>query len=132
MNHVKRRKSPNDAKVDMTPMLDIVFIMLIFFIVTAIFLDETALDFANQNGNSVSSSPTIQIFVDGKDRVSVDRVRVHLNNVTSRVEHLLAEKPNADILVLADRRASLEPIVYIKDQMNQAGHQSAVKVSRSN
>ncbi len=133
MKFLKRRKSLDSANVDMTSMLDIVFIMLIFFIVTAIFLDETGLDFTLPGSDSPACSdcgPTIQIYVDSKDHISVDRVRVQLNGVSGRVERLLADKPNANILLMADKDASLDPVVSIKDQMNQAGRNSIVKVIR--
>ena len=97
------------------------------------FLDETGLYFTIPGSNSPACSdcgPTIQIYVDSKDHISVDRVRVQLKGVSGRVERLLADKPNANILVMADKDASLDPVVSIKDQMNQAGRNSIVKVIR--
>lgn len=115
----------------MTPMLDIVFIMLIFFIVTAVFLDERGLDMTTPQGEGTESErPTIQIYIDAKDRISVDRVPVTLKGAPSRVERLLADKPGANILLLASKQASLDPVIYIKDQMNVASRNTIVKVVR--
>ena len=127
----KLTRNYDDASVDMTPMLDIVFIMLIFFIVTAVFLDERGLTFAEAKNNTPPDEhiDTIRIYVDAKDRVSVDRIPVELRAVPLRVERLLANKPNASVLVMAHKDASLDPVVTIKDQMNSAGLQSVVKVS---
>ncbi len=128
----KRSNNQDEASVDMTPMLDIVFIILIFFIVTAVFLDERGPDFTHPQGDCVdcgNNGPTIQIYIDAKNRVSVDRVPTTLNGVPSRVERLLADKPDADVLVLASAKATLDPIVYIKDQMNVMGRRSVVKIT---
>lgn len=130
MTHFKRRRA-EDAEVDMTPMLDIVFIMLIFFIVTATFLDERGLDFTTPFGSGPDShTSTIQIFVDGKNRVSVDRIPVTLSGVPSRVERLLADKPEANILLMASSRATVDPVVFIKDNMAMANLQTRVKIIR--
>jgi len=129
MSHLKRRRTSDDATVDMTPMLDIVFIMLIFFIVTAVFLDEKGLDFTKlSDGGVPSKESTIQIFVDEKDRVSVDRVPVRLSGVSARVERLLSDKPNANILFMASHKATLDPIVNIRDKMNQSGRPTVLKI----
>lgn len=126
-----RRTADDDAQVDMTPMLDIVFIMLIFFIVTAVFLDERVLDMTTPQGEGPEhGGQTIQIYVDAKDRVSVDRVPVTLKGVPPRVERLLADKPGANILLMASQQASLEPIIYIKDQMNLASRNTVLKIVR--
>lgn len=132
MTHFKRRRSGADgAQVDMTPMLDIVFIMLIFFIVTATFMDERGLDFTTPSGSGPDvPTSTIQIFVDGKDRVSVDRIPVTLSGVPSRVERLLADKPEGNILLKASSRATVDPVVFIKDSMAVANLQTRVKIVR--
>lgn len=130
MKHARR--AIDDASVDMTPMLDIVFIMLIFFIVTAVFLDEKGLNFAQAPDKEPAGPvpPTIQIFVDAKNRVSVDRVPVELNAVSLRVERLLADKPEASVLLMTHTNASLDPVAVIKDQMNLAGRNTVIKVIR--
>ncbi|MEP3889515.1 MAG: biopolymer transporter ExbD [Hellea sp.] len=134
-SRTRRSRRSDEAEVDMTPMLDIVFIMLIFFIVTATFLDEQGLDFA-QPPESVNSplppAPAISIYVDAKNAVSVDNVAAELSSVPSRVERLMAEKPNAVISLRADAQASLEPVVYIKDQMALAGRETVMKIDRPN
>lgn len=133
MKHFKFRKRTDDAAdVDMTPMLDIVFIMLIFFIVTAVFLDETGLDFTTpgESSQTPSRTDTIQIYVNAKDQISVDSVPVTLKGVSARVERRLADKPGANILLLASEQATVDPVVSIKDQMALAGRKTVVKVSK--
>lgn len=124
-----RKFQTDTGSVDMTPMLDIVFIMLIFFIVTAVFLDESGLDFTVPSGeSSQSKNATIQIYLDEKDRVSVDQIPVKLAAVPAQVERLLVEKPKANILLLSEQSASLNPVIFIKDEMNQMGRDMVIKV----
>lgn len=134
-SRTRRSRRSDEAEVDMTPMLDIVFIMLIFFIVTATFLDEQGLDFAQPAESLIPPSPptqAISIYVDAKNAVSVDSVAAELSSVSSRVERLMAEKPNAVISLRADAQASLEPVVYIKDQMALAGRETVMKIDHPN
>jgi len=131
----RRHRRSDEAEVDMTPMLDIVFIMLIFFIVTATFLDESGLDFTQKPLDITTPTPptqSISIYVDASDSISIDNERAELSSVASRVESLMAEKPNAVISLRADAQASLDPVVYIKDQMALAGRETVMKVDRPN
>jgi len=132
---LNRKHHAETAEVDMPPMLDIVFIMLIFFIVTATFLDERGLDFAQappQPQAPTPLTPAISIYVDAKNAVSVDNESAELSSVASRVERLMAEKPNAVISLRADAQASLDPVVYIKDQMVLARRETIMKIDRPN
>ena len=129
----RRNRRSDAAEVDMTPMLDIVFIMLIFFIVTATFLDEGGLDFTQAPPAPTTPTPptpAISIYVDAKNAISVDNEVSELSSVASKVERLMADKPNAVISLRADAQASLEPVVYIKDQMILAGRETIMKIDR--
>ena len=131
----RRNRRTDNADVDMTPMLDIVFIMLIFFIVTATFLDEHGLDFAQTPAippMPTPPSPAISIYVNAKNVISIDNEAAELSSVASRVERLMADKPNAVISLRADAQASLEPVVFIKDQMSLAGRETIMKIDRPN
>ena len=129
----RRSRRSDAAEVDMTPMLDIVFIMLIFFIVTATFLDEGGLDFTQAPPAPTTPTPptpAISIYVDAKNAISVDNEVAELSSVASKVERLMADKPNAVISLRADAQASLDPVVYIKDQMILAGRETIMKIDR--
>lgn len=137
MSFARTRKNhrSDEADVDMTPMLDIVFIMLIFFIVTATFLDEQGLDFAQAPPEPLTPTPpapAISIYVDSKNAVSIDNEASELSSVASRVERLMADKPNAVISLRADAQASLDPVIFIKDQMILAGRETVMKIDRPN
>jgi biopolymer transport protein ExbD len=130
---LRQNRRSESAEVDMTPMLDIVFIMLIFFIVTATFLDESGLDFTSPpdfDAPITPPSPAISIYVDAKDMISIDNESAELSSVNSRVERLMAEKPNAVISLRANAQASLNSVVYIKDQMALSGRETVMKIDR--
>lgn len=133
MSFRKRQRKIDDSGPDMTPMLDIVFIMLIFFIVTATFLDETGLDFTTPSGAACEDCPTppnIFVYVDDQNQASVDQRPTELANVASLVEARLADKPNANIILTSHFKASLDPIVQIKDQMETTGRRTVIKIVR--
>jgi len=135
LSRTHRSRRSDDADVDMTPMLDIVFIMLIFFIVTATFLDEQGLDLTQPPENTVTlapPTPAISIYIDAKDAVSIESEAAELSSIASQVERLMAEKPDAVISLRADAQASLESVVYIKDQMALAGRETIMKIDRPN
>jgi len=115
-------KSEQDG-VDMTPMLDIVFILLIFFIVTAVFLDERGVDFTQANGEVPPgpTTPVISIVVNAENIVSVEGRVVPVAFVESEVQRHLVNRPGAAIDFRAAETARLENIVTIKDDMEQAG-----------
>ena len=134
MSFRKRQTKIDESGPDMTPMLDIVFIMLIFFIVTATFLDESGLDFATFPDQppctDCPTPPNIQVYVDSKNQASIDQRPAELSNVASLVEARLADKPNANIILTSHFEASLDPIVQIKDQMQAAGRKTVIKIVR--
>ena len=120
---LNRSYTSGEEGVDMTPMLDIVFILLIFFIVTAVFLDERAVDFTQANGDVPPgpATPVISIIVDAEDIISVEGRVVPVAFVEAEVQRHLVNRPGAAIDLRADKTARLENIVTIKDDMAQAG-----------
>jgi len=117
------RTQDDSAGVDMTPMLDIVFILLIFFIVTATFLDEKGIDFTQALNNNPTDHQdrVISITVDASNEIAVEGRVVPLTLVEAEVQRHLLNKPNAAISLRADETASLAPVVAIKDGMELVG-----------
>jgi len=119
-------------------MLDIVFIMLIFFIVTATFLDETGVDLTQpppppDNINTPpSNNPAITVYVDSRDACAVDGESTGCDRVILRVERLLAEKPNAAVILRMDEQASHKNLIMLKDGLDQGGLQTKIEIVRNN
>ena len=136
MRRGRRKTQGDEAEVNMTPMLDIVFIMLIFFIVTATFLDEKGVDLTQpppppDSDVPSKSTPAITVYVDGRDQCAVDGSRTTCDRVALRVERLLADKPGASVILRLDQAARHELLVGIKDELDTKGLASKIEIIRS-
>ncbi|NNC38545.1 MAG: biopolymer transporter ExbD [Acidimicrobiales bacterium] len=126
----RRLSSKLDAGVDMTPMLDIVFIMLIFFIVSAVFLNEKGLDLRQtppSNSFDVGLT-TIGVYVYADGSALVDGQTLDVSAVPSRVEVLRAERPGAPVSIRSEYGVALEKIVFLEDQFAIAGIPTSLKI----
>jgi biopolymer transport protein ExbD len=112
-----------DAEIDMTPMLDIVFIMLIFFIVTTVFVKEAGIEVNKPNGSLAVMPKNANIFIaiteDGK--VWIDKRPVETDLVRSNLERLMAEQPSDVIIIQADKEAEHGLVIEVMDQIKAAG-----------
>lgn len=126
----KHSKAEDDAGIDMTPMLDIVFIMLIFFIVTASFLKEAGIDVNRPEGGAPPDNPedarNIMITVTAENEVWMDSRQIDARAVRANVERLKAENPEGAIVIQADREASTGVVARIMDSLNVAGFRDHV------
>lgn len=113
----------DEAQVDLTPMLDVVFILLIFFIVTAVFLQERAIDLEPPpppNDQPTEPVPVILILVDEENRVFVNRRPSLVDSVRANIERLKAETPNSSVIIQAHPDAKNGTIIRIRDQAASA------------
>jgi biopolymer transport protein ExbD len=112
------------SEVDMTPMLDIVFIMLIFFIVTTSFVKESAIEINRPNGTSKPidiESKTLVITIHSIEGISINGRSVLQGAVQANIEAELSSKPGLSILVKVDENASSGVLVKVVDQARLAG-----------
>jgi len=137
MRRSRRTQGGDEGEVDMTPMLDIVFIMLIFFIVTAVFLDERGVDLTqpppppDDINTPPSDNPAITVYVDERNSCSVDGRTTVCENVTLEIEKLLAEKANAAVILRLHEKASHKNLVMLKDELDQKGLASKIEIVRN-
>jgi len=119
----KQRGQNEDAQIDMTPMLDVVFIMLIFFITTASFVKESGLTILHPEAPSASSRPEANIFVgiSADNAVWVDKRPVEVSAVRGAVERLKQEVPVGSVVIQADRRSMSGVVIQVMDQIRAAG-----------
>ena len=133
---MRRRSKHHDdqAEVNMTPMLDIVFILLIFFIVTATFLSEEGLDMRPPPDSDTppdsDAPPPIVVQVDDDNNIFVNRTRTDVDRVLSAVNRFRAEEPNSAVLLEVQDEADHGIIVQIWDEMGANG--VPVSIQRSN
>ena len=119
----KRVRPEEDADIDITPMLDIVFIMLIFFIVTATFVKESGIDVTRPDAETAVKQNRVAILIAIRDNneVWINRRQVDLASVRANVEKLHAENPQGGAVIQADREAETGVLVEIMDQVRLAG-----------
>lgn len=121
----KRRLQPreDDADINLTPMLDIVFIMLIFFVVTASFLKESGVDVSRPQASTAvrKEHGNILVGITAQDEVWIDRRRVDVRAVRASIERLHAENPEGAVVIQADKKAKTGLLVQVIDQARMAG-----------
>tara|TARA_R110002167_G_scaffold1441_27_gene6939 strand:+ start:1460 stop:1861 length:402 start_codon:yes stop_codon:yes gene_type:complete len=119
----KVRVEDEDAAIDMTPMLDIVFIMLIFFIVTTVFVKEAGIE-VNKPGASQAVMPknaNIFIAVTENGDVWIDKRQIDIDTVRANLERLMAEQPSDVIIIQADKNSDYGVVMDVMDQVKAAG-----------
>jgi biopolymer transport protein ExbD len=113
----------DEGSVDITPMLDVVFIMLIFFIVTATFIKESGIDVDKPEAATavVQEKASILVAIDHNDQVWINRRQVDLRSVRSIIERLHAENPKGTVVIQADRESRNNTLVQVMDASRRAG-----------
>ena len=119
----RTHRAPEEANVDLTPMLDVVFIMLIFFIVTTSFVKETGVDISRPSSSQAKQVKKGNILVAIKEDgvIWINKQEVDLRAVRSRVEKMHAENPEASAVIIADRGSRTGDLVEVMDQIKSAG-----------
>lgn len=122
-----------DNQIDMTPMLDVVFIMLIFFIVTSTFVKESGVDVTRPDAETAkdTESNSIQVGVNADNQIYIDDRQVDRRAVRANVERALAENPKAGVVIVADQDSNTDTLIAVMDQARLAGAES-VSVASEN
>ncbi|MFT6662431.1 MAG: biopolymer transport protein ExbD [Maricaulis maris] len=117
------RKRDDQAEVNMTPMLDIVFILLIFFIVSATFLSEEGIDLRQPPPPDArcDCNPPILVQIDGDNQVFINRDRTDIARVLVAINRHHAEEPNAAVLLEVHDESDHGVVVRIWDDMGANG-----------
>ena len=112
-----------ENEINLTPMLDVVFIMLIFFIVTASFIKEAGIDVDRPDAPSADSQDdaAILIAISANDEIWIDRRETEPNAVRGMIERLHAENPKGSIVIQADEESTNEMLVVVMEAAKQAG-----------
>jgi biopolymer transport protein ExbD len=113
----------DEQEINITPMLDVVFIMLIFFIVTASFVKEAGIDVNKPEAQTVQAKAkaNILIAIDAQGRIWIDRRQVDPRAVRANIERLHAENPQGTVVIQADADARTRDLVQVMDAARLAG-----------
>ena len=115
----------DENEINLTPMLDVVFIMLIFFIVTASFIKEVGLDVNrpdNQQQQQVKQEEAnILVVIDANDDIFINRRLIDPRAVRANIERLHAENPEGMVIIQANKSSTNKQLVAVMDASRQAG-----------
>ncbi len=112
-----------ETEINITPMLDVVFIMLIFFIVTTSFIKETGIDPNRPEAETATANThgNILIAISEFDQVWMNKNQVELAQIRSMVESAVAEIPESSVIIIADEKASTGILIDLMDQVRLGG-----------
>jgi len=122
-----RSSSEQTADIDMTPMLDIVFIMLIFFIVTTSFVKESGIDVNRPTAQTATRKEqgNIIVAIKANGDVWIDKRHVDVRAVRANVSRLHAEQPLGSVVIAADKETKVKVLTQVMDQIRLAGIMNA-------
>ena len=122
-NILTSQTEEEEGSIDITPMLDVVFIMLIFFIVTATFIKEAGIDVDKPAAATavVQEKASILIAIDANDNIWINRRQVDIRSVRSIIERLHAENPKGTVVIQADKASRNDALVQVMDASRRAG-----------
>lgn len=109
--------------IDLTPMLDVVFIMLIFFIVTASFVKEAGIDVNRPEAATAvkKERASILVAISDKGEIWINKRRVDVRAVQANIERLKAENPQGSVVIQADKKATTDTLIKVMDASRAAG-----------
>ena len=125
MRRVLKRKE-EESGIDLTPMLDVVFIMLIFFIVTTSFVKESGIDVSRPSAKTAKKKQqaSILVAINQSGEIWIQRRKVDIRSVRANIERLHAESPEGTVVIQADKRSETGLLVDVMDQIRLAGVES--------
>jgi biopolymer transport protein ExbD len=113
----------DEAQIDLTPMLDVVFIMLIFFIVTASFIKEAGIEVNRPEASTSQPKENVNILIaiNANNEIWMDKRRIDVRAVRANIERLHAENPKGAVVIQADNKSNTETVAAVLDASREAG-----------
>ena len=125
LRHHRQHEEETDTGIDLAPMLDFVLNLLIFFIITAVFVKEVGITVSRPSSKQQASEEkkvgTIFVAIRANGEIWIDRRVVDLRAVRANIERFHAEKPEAPVVVIADKEAPTGVLVQVMDQVRMGG-----------
>ena len=123
-HHLLQVQEEEENEINLTPMLDVVFIILIFFIVTASFVKEAGIDVNRPDAPVTESKPedaNILVLITANDELWIDRRLIDPRAVRANIERLHAENPKGSVVIQANAKSTNKMLVTVMDSARQAG-----------
>ena len=116
-------RGDDESDINLTPMLDVVFIMLIFFIVTATFIKQAGIEVSRPDALTSVKKPTVAVLIaiNANGDIWIDKKRVDASSVRAHIERLHAENPKGGLVVQADKDSTTEKVLAVLAAARAAG-----------
>ena len=126
--------SDEEGTIDLTPMLDVIFIMLIFFIVTATFVKEAGVEVNRPEANTSTQkdNTTVLVAINADNTIWIDKRRVDVRSVRANIERLHAESPAGGVVIQADELASVKTFTSVLDAAREVVPAEKISLSTTN
>jgi len=123
MRRTNKAAVEDEAQIDLTPMLDVTFIMLIFFIVTASFIKESGIEVNRPEASTSQPAENVNILVaiSATNEIWMDQRRIDVRSVRANIERLHAENPKGAVVIQADNESNTETVAAVLDAAREAG-----------
>ena len=124
MRKIAKEQDQGGAEIDLTPMLDVVFIMLIFFIVVASFIKEAGVEVNRPDDNQPDNpedSTSILVEVASDNQIWMENRRVDIRAVRANIQRLLAEDPEAPVTIKVEKGAEAGIVIDVADAARESG-----------
>ncbi|MEO0412932.1 MAG: biopolymer transporter ExbD [Pseudomonadota bacterium] len=126
----RKRKQPEEATIDLTPMLDVVFIMLIFFIVTATFVKESGIDvFKPEVDETIlfaAKKASVLVAINADDQIFIQQQAYDIDAVGPVAEQILAENPKGTWVIQPDKESSVAIYAKVQDALARIGVEKVI------
>lgn len=121
--HFANLVEEEESAIDMTPMLDVVFIMLIFFIVTASFVKESGIDVNRPDAATAvqKNRANILVAISENNEIWINKRQVDVRAVQANIERLYAENPQGSVVIQADEQSNTRALIKVMDAARSAG-----------
>jgi len=119
----RERRAEDESEINITPMMDVVFILLIFFIVTASFVKESGIDVNRPEASTaeVKERGNIMVAITAEGQIWIDKRQVDIRAVRANIERLHAENPQGSVVIQADESSKNGLLVQVMDASREAG-----------
>jgi biopolymer transport protein ExbD len=119
----RRARAEQRAEIDMSPLIDMVFILLIFFVVSSTFTKDMKIDIERPGASTAAAASTkaMRIYVESNGNITIDSNRVRPWMVQSRVREFLDETGEGSILIVTDRAVPADQLIEVVDQARLGG-----------
>lgn len=119
----RKKKDDDTGAIDLTPMLDVVFIMLIFFIVTASFIKEPGIQVNRPDATTADykKNANILVAISAENEIWINKIEVDPRQVKNQIQLLLAENPKGAVVIQADKDSNIKTLTEVANKAREAG-----------